>query len=115
MQETPAAVLSLMLRTYYDGTRHGFTDTWQENMEEVAAQARAVLKDVDTDPKTARMWAAAPDLLEVAVGALLWLDNLERRVGKDTLLDALPNNFNGRIGLREAIRKATEASDPREE
>ena len=63
----------------------------------------------------AHLIAAAPELFEAAVGALLWLDNLERSVGKDTLLDALPNNFSGRIGLREAIRKATEASDPREE
>lgn len=64
------------------------------------------------DATNARLMAAAPDLLEAAVGALLWLDNLERSVGKDTLLDCLPNNCNGRIGLREAIRKATEASDP---
>ena len=60
----------------------------------------------------AALIAAAPELFEAAVGALLWLDNLERVVGKDTLLDCLPNDFNGRIGLREAIRKATY---PREE
>ena len=41
---TAPGVLSLFLRTYYDGTRHGFTESWVEAMEAVAADARRVLR-----------------------------------------------------------------------
>lgn len=38
------STLSLFLRTYWDGCRHGFTKNWQESMEIVAEQARQLFK-----------------------------------------------------------------------
>ncbi len=64
------------------------------------------------DHENGRLLAASWDLYRAAVCSLLWLDNLARAVGEDTLVDALPNNCGGRVWLREAIRKATGEETP---
>ena len=51
---TARDVLSLFLRTYYDGSRHGFSATWQENMEAVAEDARRLLSTPDATPDLVR-------------------------------------------------------------
>ena len=46
--DNPLSVLSLFLRTYNDGRRHGFRETWAENMDAVAEQARAILTGAES-------------------------------------------------------------------
>ncbi len=40
---TLGQALSLFLRTYNDGCRHGFNLSWQESMDEVSQKAKAAL------------------------------------------------------------------------
>jgi hypothetical protein len=39
---------------------------------------------------------------------LEWLNNLEKAIGTDALLSAMPNNWGGRIAIEQAIKRATE-------
>jgi hypothetical protein len=40
--------------------------------------------------------------------ALQWLNNLEKAIGLNALLSAMPNNWGGRIAIEQAIKRATE-------
>ena len=66
----------------------------------------------EEDHENGRLLAASWDLYRASAAALLWLDNLARLVGEDTLLDALPNNCGGRLWLRDALGKATGNETP---
>ena len=48
-----------------------------------------------------------PELLEAAQMALEWLENIAEAGIGSQMMDYLPNNSTGRIGLRAAIDKAT--------
>ena len=41
--------LSLLLRTYREGALHGFTESWQEEMDEVANQARQLFRRLNPE------------------------------------------------------------------
>ena len=43
--------------------------------------------------------------------ALAWLENVAANVGDEALVDASPNNFGGRVAIREALAEA-EAAHP---
>lgn len=56
----------------------------------------------------------AGDLATALDLTVQWPDNLEAAVGRDVLLDAMPNNFGGRDELRghlEGLRRASVADD----
>ena len=48
---------------------------------------------------------AAPELLESCEKLLEWINNLEHDIGKDPLINALPNNYGRRLAS-DAIAKA---------
>jgi hypothetical protein len=43
--------------------------------------------------------------LETLRLTLQWLDNVEKQHGLELLLDAMPNNWNGRFAIRELIEE----------
>lgn len=63
--------------------------------------------DIAEDQANAHLIAAAPDLLKSCEKFLEWINNLERNIGKDALVNALPNDFGRQVGAR-AIAKAKE-------
>ena len=47
-------------------------------------------------------------IIEVLELSFQWLNNIEIQQGLNALLDAMPNNFEGRIAIRKAIEALLE-------